>query len=163
MKRAAAAMLGIVIFSASQLCGQSSGRNLHFDLSRIGFALDGRQICEHKGRLQDYSSKVMDQIIAAGPKSVPVLIGMITDARTPNTKELIICYWYGMAIGDIAFCALGDVFTDSTGGKTTMSGAGWNDMLGPDDKRSAGEQFNDFIKKHGRKAVQPKWQTLWNR
>jgi len=73
-------MLGIVILSASQLCGQSSGRNLHFDLSRIGFALDGRQICEDKRRLQDYSSKVMDQIIAAGPKSVPVLIGMITMA-----------------------------------------------------------------------------------
>ncbi len=27
--------------------------------------MDGRQICEDKGRLQDYPSKVMDQIIAA--------------------------------------------------------------------------------------------------
>lgn len=105
----------------------------------------------------------MDQIIAAGPKSVPILIGMLTDARTAETKEPIICYWYGMAIGDIAFCALGDLFTDSTGGRTTMPGAGWNDMLGSDDKRPAWEQFNNFIRKHGRKAVQAKWQTLWNK
>ena len=78
----------------------------HFDLSKIGFMVEGHQVCEDKGRLQDYQSTVMDQIIGAGPKSVPVLIAMLTDTRIANTGEPIICYWPEMAIGDIAFCTL---------------------------------------------------------
>lgn len=137
---------------------------LDFDLAHIGAVLGGKRVCEDKGRLQDYSSRVMEQIIEAGPKAIPVLIRKITDARAAgtHTDEPVICYWYGMAIGDIAFCTLLDLFTDSTHGKTTMPGAGWTDMLGPDDKQPAWEQFNDFISKHGRKVLQAKWQKLWN-
>ena len=140
--------------------------NLDFDLPQIGMVVDGKPFCEDKGRLQDYPSKVMEQIIAAGPKAIPVLIGKITDPRPAGTKtdEPIICYWYGMAVGDIAFCTLLDLFTDSTGGKTTMPGAGWNGMLGLSDKRlPAWEQYNDFIKKRGRKVIQVKWQKLWSK
>jgi len=136
---------------------------LRFDLSQIGFVVDGKQVCEDKGRLQDFPSKVMDQIIAAGPKSVPVLIGMITDARLAKTTEPITCYWPGMAIGDIAFCTLADLFTDASYSKTTMPGAGWNDLLGPDDNVPAWEQLDSYIRKHGRKALQAKWRRLWDR
>jgi len=138
-------------------------QELHFDLPKIGFVLDGQQICEDKYRLQDYPSKVMDQIIAGGPKSIPVLIEMITDARPAKTEEPIICYWYGMAIGDIAFCTLGDLFTDATHGKTTLPRASWDELLGPAGDQPAPVRFNDFIKKHGRAALQAKWRKLWSK
>jgi hypothetical protein len=145
------------------MCDAQSGteKELHFDLSRIGFVLDGRQICEDKGRLQDYPSKVMDQIIAAGPKSVPVLIGMLTDSRMAKTEEPIICYWPGMTIGEIAFCTLEDLFLNADWTKATIPGAGWNDMLGPDEGRPSWEQLRRFNRAHGRKALQTKWQRLW--
>lgn len=135
-------------------------RRLQFDLPKIGFVVDGRQICEDKGRLQDYPSEVMDQIIAAGPKSVPVLIGMLTDTRMAKTKEPIICFWPGMAISDIAFCLLGDLFLDSD--KTTIPGAGWNEMLGPDAGLPSWEQLHRFTRMHGTRALQAKWQKLWD-
>ena len=138
-------------------------REPQFDLSKIGMVLDGHQICEDKGRLQDYSSSVMNEIIAAGPKSVPVLIGMITDTRMANTEEPIICFWPGMAIGDIAFCTLADLFLNADWTEPTMPGAGWNELLGPDNGMPAWGQLHSFIRMHGRKAVQAKWQKLWDK
>jgi hypothetical protein len=138
-------------------------RSLRFDLSKIGMVLDGRQLCEDKGRLQDVSSKVMDQIIAAGPKAVPVLIGMITDARMAKTKEPIICFWPGMAVGDIAFCLLSDLFMNADWTKSTMPGTGWDEMLGPAGDLPAWEQLHGFIRKHGRVALRDKWQLLWDK
>jgi hypothetical protein len=136
---------------------------LHFDLSKIGMVVNGRQMCEDKGRLQDVPSRVMDQIVAGGSKSVPVLIGMIADTRTAQTEEPIICYWPGMAVGDIAFCLLGDLFTDSTYTNKTIPGASWDDMLGPGKNVAAADQLQAFIKKHGRAALQAKWRLLWDR
>jgi hypothetical protein len=135
---------------------------LHFDLSKIGDAFQGQQICEDKGRLQDYPSKEMDRIMAAGPRSVPVLIEMITDARMAKTKEPIICFWPGMAIGDIAFCALSDLFTDARD-KGTMPGTGWNDLLGYGDNVPGWEQLGGYISKHGRTELRAKWQEIWNK
>ena len=138
-------------------------QHLQFDLSRIGDVVDGHQICEDKGRLQDYPSKMMSEIIAAGPSSVPVLIGMLTDARTAKTEEPIICFWPGMAIGDIAFCLLEDLFLNSDWTKETIPGVGWNDILGPDDDLPAWEKLDSFIRKHGRRAIQLKWQAQWEK
>jgi hypothetical protein len=45
----------------------------------------------------------MDQIIAAGPKAVLILIAMLSDGRIAPTKEPIIGFWQDMTIGDIAF------------------------------------------------------------
>lgn len=157
-------LIAFCLLSAGASSAQSTPRGkLRFDLSRIGFVVEGNQVCEDKGRLQDFPSKVMDQIIAAGPKSVPVLIGMITDARPAKTTEPIICYWPGMAIGDIAFCTLANLFTDASYSKTTMPGAGWNDLLGPGDNGPAWEQLDSYIRKHGRKSLQVKWRRLWNK
>jgi len=163
MSRALIAAACLLILSSAPLSAQSPARRkLHFDLSQIGLVLDGKQICEDKGRLQDYPSKVMDQIVAAGPEAIPVLIEMIADARMAKTSEPIICYWPGMAIGDIAFCTLSDLFTDSTYVKNTMPGAAWDEMLVPPSSRPAWDQLHDFIKKHGRSALQAKWQRLWD-
>jgi hypothetical protein len=124
--------------------------------------MDGHQICEDKGRLQDYPSEVMDRIIAAGPKAVPVLIRLLTDTRMAKTEEPIICYWPGMTIGDIAFCALGDLFLNPDS-KTTIPEAAWNEMLGPDEGLPAWEQLHRFTRVHGGKALQAKWQALWDK
>jgi hypothetical protein len=160
-------LIGFLLLAAA-CCAQSTGQkeredDLHFDLTKIGSVFDGRQICEDKYRLQDYPSKVMDQIIAAGPKSVPVLIGMLTDERMARTEEPIICFWGQMAIGDIAFCALEDLFLKGNSNKTTIPGASWNEMLGPSGDLLPFEQLHRFIAKEGRNALQAKWQGLWNR
>jgi hypothetical protein len=135
------------MLSGGVSCAQSrADRQLQFDLSKIGMVMDNRQICEDKGGLQDYPSKVMDQVIAAGPKSVPILIAMLSDERIAPTQEPIICFWQDMTIGDIAFCVLSDLFLNADWTETTIS-------LG-------GDQLNWFIVKHGRKALQGKWQAL---
>jgi len=103
----------------------------------------------------------MNQIISAGPKAIPVLIRMLSDRRMARTREPIICYWPGMAIGDVAFCLLTSLFLD-TKGKVTVPGAGWNDMLGPEDGTSW-DQLHSFVKKHGVVALQAKWRRLWNK
>lgn len=141
----------------------SAPRLLRFDLSKIGMVVDGQQICEDKGRLQDVPSKVMDQIITTGPKAVPVLIGMITDARMAKTKEPIICFWPGMAVGDIAFCLLSDLFLNADWTKSTMPGTGWDEMLGRSGDLPAWEQLHGFVSKHGRVALRDKWQLLWDK
>ena len=144
-------------------CAQSVARKeLPFDLSQLVFVVDGQQICEDKGRLQDYPSKVMDQIIAGGSKSVPVLIGRITDTRVMKTEEPIICFWYGMTVGDLALCTLADLFADSSDSKETIPGANWAKMMDPQDKdRPASDQLHLFVKRHGRGVLQSKWQKLW--
>ena len=165
MSRILTAALCVLMWLPRLTAQTPAQAKLDFDLAQIGMVLNGKHICEDKGRLQDYSSKVMEQIIAAGPKAIPVLIEKITNPRPAGkeTDEPIICYWYGMAVGDIAFCTLLDLFS-STDGKATIPGASWNAMLGAGDERiPAWEQYNDFIKKHGRKAIQVKWQKLWSK
>src|ERR1700734_2784582 len=78
-------------------------------------------------------------------------------------KEPIICYWGEMTIGDIAFCLLSDLFTDSSYARTTMPGADWNEMLGPSGNLPAWEQLYAFTRKHGTRALQVKWRRLWNK
>jgi hypothetical protein len=154
------------LLSALSYAQSSVGGNPQFDLTRIGEAHDGNYVCQDVGRLQDWPSEVMDQIIAAGPKAVPILIAMISDARLAK-REPVYCYWPGMAIGDIAFCLLSDLFTDANGsaigGTPTIPGAGWNEILGPPGDLPAWEQLHQYIRKHGRAALQAKWQSLWRK
>lgn len=136
---------------------------LQFDLSKLGMVINGEQICnDAPNRFQDFSTSGMDQIIASGPKAVPVLIRMIADRRLANTREPLICYWPGMAVGDIAFCVLTDLFTD-TAGRTTVPGADWNDLLGPGNTGASWEQLHGFVKKHGSGALQARWRAVWDK
>ncbi len=157
-------LLIIAMANGGTANGQAMGdRALRFDLSKIGLVLNGEQICDDTNpRLQDIPSRAMDQIIAAGPQAIPVLIRMLSDARMAQTNEPIICYWPGMSIGDLAFCLLVNLFTD-TSGKTTVPGAGWNDMLGPDGKVPAWEQLQGFVRKNGSAALQAKWRRVWEK
>jgi len=161
MTRTANVVLCFLAWS-TLLYAQSPAKNKpSFDLSRIGFVLNGEQICEDKGRLQDYPSKEMDQIIAAGSQSVPELIAMITDQRTIHTREPIICYWHGMTVGEAALCTLADLFTDANY-KVTVPGADWANWMDAENKdKPAADQLRLFVKKHGSRALQLKWQRFW--
>jgi hypothetical protein len=157
-------LFSVVLLLAAVCYSQSvKKKELQFDLSKIGSVVDGHQVCEDKYRVQDYPSEVIDQIIAAGPKSVPVLIGMLTDTRTVKTEEPIICFWGVMTISDIAFCVLEDLFLDPDSAKATIAGAGWNEMLGANERLPAWEQLHRFTQTHGNKALQARWQTLWDK
>ena len=140
----------------------TTSATLHFDLSKIGMVEDGEQECNDTNpRLQEIPSKEMDRIVGAGSKSIPVLIRMLADRRVAQTREPIICYWPGMAIGDIAFCLLTDLFKD-TRGKTTVPGADWDSMIDPQDKDNpAWEQLHSTLRRHGVAALQAKWRKMW--
>ena len=81
--------------------------------------------CGAKGRLQDKGycdSTLMDQIIAQGNASIPVLISQLTDTR--RTQEPIYDYWSYTTAGDIAYFILTDLFTDSDSKAFNMPGLG---------------------------------------
>jgi hypothetical protein len=149
-----------ILLSATVSFGKSAQReNPEFELSQIGFVLDGRQFCEDSERLQDFPSKMMDKIIEAGPKGIPTLIGMLTDIRPVRTREPLICFWPQMTVSDVAFCLLSDLFSGPKG--TTLPGADWDDLIGHDEADPAWVRLNKYIEKHGRKSLQRKWQALW--
>jgi hypothetical protein len=136
-------------------------KRLSFDLSKIGMFVEGQQICEDKGRLQDYPSPEIEKITAAGTKSIPVLIELVTDGKQAKTREPIVCFWPGMAIGDIAFCLLDNLFLNAEWTNSTIPGASWNEMLDSPGDLPAWEQLHGFIRKHGRAALRNKWRKLW--
>lgn len=128
-----------------------------FDLSKI----NDSPSCEDKGRLQDYPSKTMDQIIAGGKESVPVLIGMLADKRSAHNYE-IICFWGEMSIREIAYCVLVDLFTDSQWTHFTIPGVSEEYFLGPTNKGEASwSRLREYINKHGSRSLQTKWEALW--
>lgn len=130
---------------------------LRFDLARICGGMPDDH-CSPKGRFQDGGSIVIDEIIAGGKDSVPVLIGMLTDTR--RTKTPIEDYWSVTYIGDIAFMVLADLFLDSSWQHATVPGTGW-EMLGADPQGPAETQLRDYILKHGRASLKAKWTKLW--
>ena len=104
----------------------------------------------------------MDKIIAAGPDSVPVLIGMLTDAGMAKQRS------YHLLLagdGNRRHCLL------SAGGLVSKLGLdkghdSWRSLerhSGPEDNLPAWEQLHSFIRKHGRRAIQLKWQAQWEK
>ena len=116
--------------------------------------------CRAKGRLQDKeycNSKLMDQIIAQGKASIPVLISQLTDTR--KTQEPIYDYWNYTTAGDIAYLILTDLFTDSDWKTFNMPGL---ELLNPWCDAAAETCWRKFLRKWGRKFVQHRWHESWN-
>src|ERR1700728_1710565 len=67
--------------------------------------------CMAKGRVQDCSGTVMQQILADGKNAIPVLISQLTE--TARAQKQIADYWGDTRSGDVAFVVLNDLFTDS--------------------------------------------------
>jgi hypothetical protein len=102
----------------------------------------------------------MDQIIAQGKTSIPILISQLTDTR--RTKEPIYDFWSYTTAGDIASFILNDLFTDSDWTTSTMPGL--ESLQNKEDKCEDGAEacWRRFLKKHGRKFVQDQWRAAWN-
>jgi hypothetical protein len=116
--------------------------------------------CRGKARLQDCGdSTVMDQILAGGKSSIPVLISQLTETR--RTDAPAEDFWSYTTSGDVAFLLLTDLFTDKNGSTSTLPQAvGWESVnAGCDDGAEA--CWRKYLRDHGIRSVQQSWQNTW--
>lgn len=116
--------------------------------------------CMAKGRVQDCSGKVMQQILADGKNAIPILISQLTE--TAIAKNQIVDYWGVTRSGDVAFVVLNDLFTDAD-----MHTFGMPDVPGWDSVQkgcnaSATACWDEYLHKNGRMSVRNAWQRAWN-
>src|SRR6185437_385590 len=114
--------------------------------------------CRFKGRFQDReycSSAVIDQIVADGKSSIPVLISQITDSRW--IAEPVYDYWPRIRTGELAYFILDDLFLNDTWEKSTMP------PLFPQEKchDPAWVCWDRFRKTHSLKELQARWTEFW--
>ena len=115
--------------------------------------------CRAKGRFQDReycSSKIIDQIVADGKSSIPILISQITDARW--IAEPIEDFWPRIQVGDLAFFILSDLFLDDTWTKRTMPEL----FPGPKCEDAGPVCWGNFRKTHSLATMQAAWLKFWN-
>lgn len=116
--------------------------------------------CMAKGRVQDCSGKVMQQILADGKDAIPILIGQLTE--TAVAKNQIADYWSGTRSGDVAFVVLNDLFTDGDLHTFGMPGVpDWSTVQKGCDGQSQA-CWDEYIRRHGRMSVRQAWQRAWN-
>lgn len=116
--------------------------------------------CRGKARLQDCGdSPVMDQVLAGGKSSIPVLISQLTEThRTGAPAE---DFWTYTTSGDVAFMLLTDLFTDRDGTTSTLPTAlGWEGITGGCNE-GAETCWRKYVRDHGIKSVQQSWQNAW--
>lgn len=116
-------------------------------------------ICRAKGRFQDReycSSQIIDQIVADGKSSIPILISQISDARW--IAEPIEDFWPRIQVGDLAFFILSDLFLDDTWTKRTMP------ELFPEPKCEDPSFvcWSKFRKTHSLATFHAGWLKFWN-
>jgi hypothetical protein len=115
--------------------------------------------CQAKGRVQDCSGKVMQEILAVGKGSIPILISQLTD--TARTEKPIADYWDYTTSGDIAYFVLTDLFTDADWKTFNMPGVpDWTAVMRGCDSDAEG-CWREYLRKHGRKSVQQAWLRAW--
>ena len=142
-------LLGIIMAAPEAQCQRK------FDLTKFdNFG------CRAKGRVQDCSGKVMQEILAGGKGSIPILISQLTE--TARTKEPIEDYWSYTSSGDIAFIVLTDLFLDADWKTFNMPGVPDWPAVSKGCQNAAEDCWREYIKKHGRKYVQLAWQRAWN-
>lgn len=115
--------------------------------------------CRAKGRLQDReycSSKIMDQIVADGKSSIPILISQITDARW--IAEPVFDYWPRIRVGELAHFILTFLFVDDTWTKSTMPEL----FSEPKCDDPAWVCWANFREAHSLANLQAAWQNFWN-
>jgi hypothetical protein len=153
------AAVNVVVVPAQSLI-KSKRQSAPIDLLKI------RDIAP-KGRIQDseYNSHLQVEInalVAQGPTAIDFLIAQLTDQRVINHH--VLDYWPIVRVGDVALIVLADLFTDATWTQSTIPGASLDEILEQRNRSVATQKAHaDFVRRHGRKAIQRKWQTLWRR
>ena len=116
--------------------------------------------CMAKGRTQDCSGRVMQQILADGKEAIPILISQLTE--TAITKNQIADYWGVTRSGDVSFVVLNDLFTDADSHKFGMPGVpNWSAVM-KSCNGTAHDCWGQYLKKHGRMSVRQAWTRAWN-
>jgi hypothetical protein len=127
------------------------------DLSKIG-------PLSPKGRVQDkdyQEIEMVDDLIANGKDSIPFLISKIDDGTV--IRQHVMDYWPEVTVGDVALHILGDFSVDYTWTKRTIPGSDWEGLFGRkyDENLPFYENYENYIRKHGRRQVKAKWEKIW--
>ena len=164
MKARSTLSIAVALLLATLVGGNAAGQTTppkvkEFRLWKFD-ELNYNHTCRAKGRLKDKGycdSKLMDQIIAQGKASIPVLISQLTDTR--STQEPIYDYWSHTTSGDMAYFILTDLFTEPDRKTFNMPGL---ELLNPWCDAAAETCWRKFLRKWGRKLVQDRWHESWN-
>jgi hypothetical protein len=97
----------------------------------------------------------MDQIVADGKASIPILISQITDARW--IAEPVYDYWPKIRTGELAYLILDNLFIDDTWTKSTKP----EFFSEPKCDQPAWVCWAEFRKTHTLAALQAKWMEFW--
>jgi hypothetical protein len=116
--------------------------------------------CMAKGRVQDCSGQVMQQILADGRDGIPILISQLTE--TTIAKNQIADYWSGTRSGDVAFVVLNDLFTVADPHSFGMPGVPNWSTVQKGCNRAAQACWAEYLHKHGRISIRQAWQRAWN-
>jgi hypothetical protein len=116
--------------------------------------------CTAKGRVQDCSGTVMQQILADGKNAIPLLTSQLTE--TESAKNEIADYWGDTRSGDVAFVVLNDLFTDSDLHTFRMPGVpDWPTVMNGCNSTASG-CWHIYLRKHGRESIRQAWLRAWN-
>lgn len=147
------AILALLVASASTVSAQTAGGKSYPLHTWKNIT------CRAKGRFQDReycSSKIMDQIVAEGKPSIPILISQITDARW--IAEPVYDFWPRIRVGELAIFILDDLFVDDTLTKRTMPEL----FTGPKCEDPSWVCWGKFRKTHSLATIQAAWLNFWN-
>ena len=117
-----------------------------------------------KGRVQDTEynrSRVIEELLAHGKESIPYLISKLDDETRIDTH--VLDYWSEVHIGDVALVILTDFFTDRSQQKSTIPGAGWDEVLerGSNRDLTSEQLLHNYLTRHGRLNIKTRWQQMW--
>mgnify|MGYP000926760891 CR=1 FL=1 len=119
---------------------------------------------QSKGRVQDkdYNQiEIIDRLVAMQTQAIPFLIDKLTDETQINRP--VIDFWSEVAVGDVALIILTDLFTDQSWTNTTIPNVSWDAMLERKTQNISSEELlRQYIRQHGRKAIQQKWTKIWD-
>jgi hypothetical protein len=116
--------------------------------------------CMAKGRVQNCSGTVMQQILADGKNAIPILISQLTE--TARAQKQIADYWGDTRSGDVAFVVLTDLFTESDGQTFDMPGVpDWPTVMNGCNSSASGCWYL-YLRKHGRESIRQAWLRAWN-
>ena len=135
--------------------GQTQTKKAKYPLTQFN-----NEGCMAKGRVQDCSGPVMQEILADDKEAIPVLISQLTE--TARTKYQIADYWGDTRSGDVAYAILIDLFTDTDLHTLGMPGVpDWPTVMKGCNSTAQG-CWDEYLRKNGRMSVRQAWMHAWN-
>lgn len=147
MSVAGAVLMAFVVLGAQP----QAARDL-VDLRRIGHI--------SKGRVQDQDLPVVENLIKAGPASVPFLVSKLEDRTRIPGYGTVLDFWPRVEVGHVALFVLCDLFTEADGRTSTVPGLNCGDILEQDPDVPSWEVYDNFVAKYGRAGIRSRVERL---